>query len=715
MQDKKNSEKKRNYLVIAIVLLMANLLLVGFIFLNNYRTDQEIKQIKDFQDTEVLGATSIPIFDPSEIFSNSAFTSTRAFPTEQSVQDYLNRVNSPLRNYKDQGKAASYWIYGASRGITSSKYGVTPKINPGVIIAYLEKEQSLMSLSNYDVNTDPQNRIRTAMGYGCPDGTSCETKYYGLANQLNWATYQLQFNYDRAISKSSLVAPYHVNNTITTLDEYNVFISNGATAANYRYTPHVYWGNYNLWKIVTANGWGDSSRTYTYAEIDSVNLSRKDKDINSVDTGTPISLSEIYPILTTDYSYGSQSSDIQKLQRFLRQQGYYMNREITGMYGLITEQAQKNFRRDKGIVNSKPTEACKQLFERNWRIGQTGSDVEKLQICLREAGYFDWPVITGYYGPVTESGLNSIRKALATPDPLKEEGGNNSSNQPVPVASGTVVTTSKGVSESGLNLRDSACGQRVDTIPWNQIGQKLEGPIKKTCFGQTWNWYKVNFSGKIGWVVDYYLENTSLDNQKPNQNNSNSKEQPSTQSPKEPSEQSSSNNSSQSSDQKGVRIKLERVEDQTQTVKTNSKNENISEVPGLNLRDSACGQRVDTIPWNQIGQKLEGPIKKTCFGQTWNWYKVNFSGKIGWVVDYYLDGVALPNKETKTNSRGVNNVSGLNMRSAVCGNKIEVISWGQTGQKLEGPISAECFGKTWNWYKVNFNGQVGWVVDYYLD
>lgn len=679
---------KKSLFRVSLGLIMVNLVLLGFLFFNHFDTQRKLNKIQEKAKTEVLGSTNIPIFDPNFLMSDDTFSSTRAFPTEASVQNYLDSRNSVLKDYREQNKLASYWIFAAARGQTSSRHGVNPRINPGVLIAYLEKEQSLISLTNYDTNKDPQNRIKTAMGYGCPDGAKCEERFFGLVNQLNWAAYQLQFNFDRAQTASNLVAPYHVNKTISTLDEYNVFLSNAATAANYRYTPHVYWGNYNLWKIITANGWGVSSQTYSMAEIDRINLPNKDKDIITVDTGQPISLEEIRPILTKSYTYGETGENIKKLQRFLRQRGYFMNRQITGMYGLITEKAHKNFNRDNGILNTTPTNGCIELFNREWRIGQEGQEVRELQVCLRDAGYFDWPIITGYYGEVTRAGLVAIRKALngetkPLPDPIVETPKNPVE---IPVATGKVKTVSKETTTNGLNMRNSACGDRITTIAWNTEGNKLRGPVSRSCLGGNWNWYEVQFGNQKGWVVDFYLENI---NSQENQNTTQTPEPVIVTSPENPKP-------------KPI-IEPERV----MAIRKDSA------APALNFRSAPCGNRIATINWGQVGEKLSESRNQTCFGRNWKWQKVRFNGQIGWVADFYLKDVS-KEETVKTNSRG-ENIPGLNIRDSACGNRVSMAGWGEIGVKLQGPVRRNCFGRNWDWYEVQFNGQKGWVAGFYLD
>jgi len=167
--------KKLKLWFLSLILLIVNLALLGSLTLNYLNQPSQSSQA-----SSVLGVSSSdPIFSPNYIMSNDTFRSRRVFPTQESIQNYLTSVNSPLKNYIDQGQTAAYWIHNAANGTTSARYGVTPNLNPGILIAYLEKEQSLISLSNYNTTADPENRIRTAMGYGCPDFSKCDTQYYG--------------------------------------------------------------------------------------------------------------------------------------------------------------------------------------------------------------------------------------------------------------------------------------------------------------------------------------------------------------------------------------------------------------------------------------------------------------------------------------------------------------------------------------------------------
>jgi peptidoglycan hydrolase-like protein with peptidoglycan-binding domain len=414
---------KKNLLLLSAGLIVFNLLLVGTLLFSHFFSGSQNSTDfdKEKTDQEVLGIQSnIPKFNPTYIMSNETFSSTRAFPSQQSVQDYLNRVSSPLASYVDQGQPAAYWIFAAARGQTSSRSGIVPNLNPGMLMAYLEKEQSLISLRGYNTAVDPEKRIRTAMGYGCPDTAACDTQYYGLANQLNWAAFQFQYNFNNARTAGF---SHTVNKTINTLDGYNVFMSNEATASQYRYTPHVYWGNYNLWKILTANGWGTDSQTWSMADIDRVNISKIDTP-EGYDTDR-IDPADVQVLLRSNFSIGESGGKIILLQRFLRQQGYFTYSEITGSFGNITKNALEQYRKDKGIALDLTTNIdCNALYRKIYNLGDTSDEIKALQECLRRGGWFDYPTSTGYFGNLTSVGLEKARAAT---------GARPGSNSPTPV------------------------------------------------------------------------------------------------------------------------------------------------------------------------------------------------------------------------------------------------------------------------------------------
>lgn len=147
-----------------------------------------------------------------------------------------------LKDYVAGGKKASQIIYEKSQ-----RYRISPK----VILVLLQKEQSLVT------DTWPVNiQYKTATGYGCPDTAPCDSQYYGLANQIDWAAKMF-----RAIMDDSPTwyTPYNVGtnfvqyNPQSSCGGSNVYIENRATQALYNYTP------YQPNKAALNAGWGSAS------------------------------------------------------------------------------------------------------------------------------------------------------------------------------------------------------------------------------------------------------------------------------------------------------------------------------------------------------------------------------------------------------------------------------------------------------------------------
>lgn len=146
---------------------------------------------------------------------------------EWGKQSYNQTTFPCLKDYIQDGVSAAQLIYNASQ---------TYSINPQVIIVLLQKEQGLIT------DTWPLNlQYRSATGYGCPDTAACDSKYYGLKNQLNWAATMF-----RAIINDSPTwyTPYVLGNNYiqyspdASCGGSTVNIQNRATQAMYNYTPY---------------------------------------------------------------------------------------------------------------------------------------------------------------------------------------------------------------------------------------------------------------------------------------------------------------------------------------------------------------------------------------------------------------------------------------------------------------------------------------------
>jgi Repeat of unknown function (DUF5648) len=132
-----------------------------------------------------------------------------------------------LKDYNEGGRSAAQIIYDTAQA---------NNINPQVLIVLLQKEQGLVT------DTWPLNiQYRSATGYGCPDTAPCDSQYYGLTNQLNWAAKMF-----RSIVNASpgWYTPYILGSNFiryspdASCGGSNVTIANRSTQALYNYTPY---------------------------------------------------------------------------------------------------------------------------------------------------------------------------------------------------------------------------------------------------------------------------------------------------------------------------------------------------------------------------------------------------------------------------------------------------------------------------------------------
>jgi len=202
-------------------------------------------------------------FNPNSIISDGEFIDINSMGVSE-IQNFLNQQGGFLKDYSENGRSAAQIIYDASHGhgeASGSIYGIdinssTGTVNPKVLLVTLQKEQSLITMSGRN-----DSALRTAMGYGCPDDEGCNPAYEGFTNQVEWAAWQFRYNYE-ASAHNPIPPNYgdkYVGNNIHFYNTYpnpyggpseqDVHIDNRATASLYRYTPHVYNGNYNFWRL----------------------------------------------------------------------------------------------------------------------------------------------------------------------------------------------------------------------------------------------------------------------------------------------------------------------------------------------------------------------------------------------------------------------------------------------------------------------------------
>ncbi|HSX30424.1 MAG TPA: hypothetical protein VLE99_00720 [Candidatus Saccharimonadales bacterium] len=192
----------------------------------------------------------------NNLIDDNIFLNAASMGTDYSqIQTFLANRSGYLATYNTFSNrdgatvSAARIIYEAAQD-----YG----LNPQVILATLQKEQSLVTATN------PTNsQLNFAMGYGCADGTGC-AKYSGFFTQVDDASWQLRMNFERARgnnawwdSKYSFACGgatryystgLYVGRNVTFYDDhgtpYKTFtLNDAATSSLYCYTPHVYPGS----------------------------------------------------------------------------------------------------------------------------------------------------------------------------------------------------------------------------------------------------------------------------------------------------------------------------------------------------------------------------------------------------------------------------------------------------------------------------------------
>jgi len=208
-----------------------------------------------------------PTFNPNRILENNDILDINSM-TLPDIQHFLQNKHSYLANYiapnsNGMVKTAAEIIYDASMnnyncdGVAlSNKPSEKEKqlkcqhlttVSPKLLLVLLQKESSLIE--------DPrpsQRHLDWATGYGCPDNWVCNPYYKGFWKQINSAA--LQF---LAYMKEANHYTYKVGRSYTFTNPYGtisnkritVIPQNQATAALYNYTPHVFNGNYNVYRI----------------------------------------------------------------------------------------------------------------------------------------------------------------------------------------------------------------------------------------------------------------------------------------------------------------------------------------------------------------------------------------------------------------------------------------------------------------------------------
>lgn len=209
----------------------------------------KIKQIITASISVIIGLViAFPIlaqdsnFNPAYIISDQEILDSSGM-TLADIQALLQAKNSFLATYQvidatGNSMSAAQAIY---------ERAINNRVNPKFIIVLLQKEQGLIEDAS-----PSQGRLDWATGYGCPDGGGCNDRWRGFWKQINSASLQFRDYMDNPhLYRFKAGQTYTFTNPYSTTfkGDITVTLMNQATAALYNYTPHVYNGNYNFWKI----------------------------------------------------------------------------------------------------------------------------------------------------------------------------------------------------------------------------------------------------------------------------------------------------------------------------------------------------------------------------------------------------------------------------------------------------------------------------------
>ncbi len=208
--------------------------------------------------------------DNSNVISDNRFVASGTM-SEQDIQNFLSSHGSYLATYTvpaaryETWQGTSYyenpWIGPIGNEVNATGWSAAHviyqvsqwyTINPQVLITTLEKESGLITTSNPSY----YGLVQWSMGYAYTEGgilNACgtSTNYNptgscaGFAMQVDWGGGALKQWMVWANEHNSSAGIYYTGNTVS-IDGQSIYLGNGATAALYRYTPHIQTSFYNI-------------------------------------------------------------------------------------------------------------------------------------------------------------------------------------------------------------------------------------------------------------------------------------------------------------------------------------------------------------------------------------------------------------------------------------------------------------------------------------
>jgi len=215
--------------------------------------DSDFNPGRILEDVELLDHTSMTI-DEIQAFlisRNSYLANYRtenAYGTIKSAAEII--YDAAVNNYNCDGVALSEEPTETER---KEKCVKITTVSPKFLLVLLQKEASLIENSN-----PTQNRLDWATGYMIFDGMlTCSPfdrcwRFKGFGKQVNSAALQFKAYMDtpgRYNYRTGQTYTFANNYGTISREAMTVTIENRATAALYNYTPHVFNGNYNVYRL----------------------------------------------------------------------------------------------------------------------------------------------------------------------------------------------------------------------------------------------------------------------------------------------------------------------------------------------------------------------------------------------------------------------------------------------------------------------------------
>ncbi|MGV1033705.1 MAG: hypothetical protein ACOYBP_00580 [Microbacteriaceae bacterium] len=250
--------------------------LIGVLALTGCASEMRNSAVDTLDQSDDLKAIAAE-FDAGTIVSDQQFYDALAL-TEPGIQSFLDNVpctpkdTSPcLADFKtklpsiaadDSEPGHCDAIEGRSKATAATiiaRIAVACGVSPKLLLVLMQKEQSLLTKPS-------EYGYQRATGYGCPDTTGCDAKYYGFVNQVYnaaWQFRQYTVQPDRKYHIGTVDIDYNPEPSCGSSD---VKITNQATANLYNYTPYQpnaaaiadpagegndcsAWGNLNVWLL----------------------------------------------------------------------------------------------------------------------------------------------------------------------------------------------------------------------------------------------------------------------------------------------------------------------------------------------------------------------------------------------------------------------------------------------------------------------------------